>query len=279
MSNWTLVTGYFPIEGNRNPEFYLEQCKSTLELDIEMVIYIDTDLLEKVKKIRTHPKTVFIPMKKEQFDTYKYKDQVISNRKKIKTVDERNKPDTFLLCSSKFQMVRDVIKSNPFESTYFAWIDFAAGQQGGLDQSIIDWIISENRYKISCVAIDYHPAQEVKDIDKWYEGGIGKCYLGCRFITGGKGYWIELYEHVKHEIRYIVNIGYGHQDEQILSRIYVSNPSLFELYYGDYKSTFDNYVRCTTKEYATVNLYIPKCVKDENYDEAIRAIKFLQHNI
>lgn len=141
----TLVTALYDInrdkEGDgRTFDEYLSWFGETLKVKSPMVIFVDKDLEEFVKKHRANLPTKIITQSLEEIPYYFLKDDI------QKILDDKNYQSKIgapqrveckmslynVIIYSKFPWVKKVIEENPFNSEYFMWID--AGLSRFFDQ-------------------------------------------------------------------------------------------------------------------------------------------------
>ena len=133
-TTWTLVTGYFDLTTmsdasdairNRPADHYLANATATLAVDRPLIVFCEPAYLDKLKAIRPshlHEKTRFVVMSFEDFPLTKYRDQLLENRKTNPSPDSRNTASYYLFCMSRYAMLKQAIRENPFGSTHFAWV-------------------------------------------------------------------------------------------------------------------------------------------------------------
>jgi hypothetical protein len=287
----TLVTAYFDLtkmkdastEINKRPsEHYLENSYTTLNLDYDMIIYCETNTVEKIKSIRPerlHSRTKFITCKFEDFninglnfDTYR--DIIIKNRnEKPYHFDNRNTASYYLFCISRYIMLLHAIKENPFNSKHFAWINICIERMGYKNIIHLDEALTNIRDKFSTCYIDYVPESIVRNIPEYYK--YGRCSMCSGFFTGNTEYMTQFCTKLLDKFIQFTNLGYGHADEQLFSAVYFDYPEIFEFYYGDYLQMITNYKYCYENPDITIRLLINKMVGDGKYNISLDSCKFL----
>jgi len=261
LSNWTLVTAYFNLTKffdatkeihARDKNYYLNHAVSTLNLPHNLVIYCDQESLEQIKSIRPKylwDKTVFkvidfdsIRFKKNgnylEDDFQYYRSKILINRIIHPSRDPRNTPSYYLFCMSRYTILKEVIESNPFGSTHYAWINFCIERMGYKNLVHLDEALDVHRDKFSTCYIDYIPPEHVL---KPSFSQISGCSMCSGFFTGNKEYMYKVCDLIEDKFLFFMKEGYGHADEQLYSPVYFENPDLFEHYYGDYQQMITNY--------------------------------------
>ena len=270
-SSFTMVTAYFNLTKcpdatqkikERNQEYYLNHSYGCLSLPYNMVIYCDTDSLQKIQQIRPdylNSKTQYIVCELDDFSfkkngkyldkTFKdYRDIIIENRKqKPYLFDERNTASYYLFCVSRYLMLKDVIDKNPFSSTHFSWINFCIERMGHTNLLRLDHALSIKRNRFSTVYMDHIEENVVKNTRVYFEWGRPSLCSG--FFTGNCEYMYKVCDLIENKFIEYLEQGYGHADEQLMCPVYYENPELFELFYGEYSQMITNYV----------DIYHPTC--------------------
>ena len=87
-----------------------------------------------------------------------YRNKINKNRQeKPYHFDNRNTASYYLFCISRYIMLKEMIELNPFESTYFAWINFCIERMGYTNLIHLDEALSVHRDKFSTCYINYIP--------------------------------------------------------------------------------------------------------------------------
>ena len=178
MENSTIVSCFINLNDglNKSVAWYIEKGKFLLEIDTNLVFFVDENSHPHVFKIRDDLgltyKTHFIITKLEDFPLYKYKENIINNRKgKSIYVNNRNTPNYFILVSSKLEMMKKSIDINPFKSKYFIWIDFGIKGQKYTQKGMIEDILHNIKDKFSCCYIHYRDKNFIKNYPEFYKYG------------------------------------------------------------------------------------------------------------
>jgi hypothetical protein len=263
VSNWTLVTAYFNLTKchdasdeikSRDQAYYISHSISTLSLPHNLVIYCDEDSIGLIRKIRPRyldSKTKYIVCEFDDFrfkkngayleQTFKdYREIVIQNRKeKPYNFDSRNTASYYLFCVSRYAMLKETIEANPFGSTHFCWINFCIERMGFRNLIRLDEGLAANRDKFSTCYIDYVPESLINNVPEYFQ--YGRCNMCSGFFTGNSKYMRKVCDLIEDKFLEYLSMGYGHADEQLYSPVYFQNPSMFELYCGDYQEMITNY--------------------------------------
>jgi hypothetical protein len=248
-SNWTVVTAYFDLTSmsdasssikNRPAAHYLESACSTMAVEQNMVVFCEPNMVETLRALRPerlHSRTKFISMSFEDFPLTKYRSKIIENRKTIRTLDDRNTPSYYLLCMARYAMLKQVIAENPFESSHFAWLNICIERMGVENVKQLSRVFEINRDKFSTCYIDYQRKENyLENVMRF-----GRCSMCSGFFTGNAHYMKTFCDRIEEKFMECVEKGYGHADEQLYSLVYFDDPSIFDVYYGDYTEMITNY--------------------------------------
>ena len=296
-SNWTLVTAYFNLTkcndasaeiNKRDFKYYYNSSVSTLSLPYNLVVYCDNDSYEKIKEMRPSflsEKTKYIIRDFDDFKIIKnnieltesfkdYRKKIITNRvNNPYQFDNRNTASYYLFCMSRYSMLKEVIQTNPFNSTHFAWINFCIERMGYKNLIYLDKALSIKRDKFSTCYIDYIPESLVKNISEYFK--FGRCSMCSGFFTGNKDYMFKVCDLIENKFLEFLERGYGHADEQLYSPVYFENPDLFEHYYGDYQQMITNYTYIHDAPEPPIYNFITNSYKYQDYTKCYEACRFV----
>ena len=105
---------------------------------------------------------------------------------------------------------------------------------------MIEKIVNNIRDKFSCCYIHYRDSKFIKNYKEFYK--FGNCGIAGGVLSGNKNSILKIKELFDAKFIEVVNQGYGHAEEQIITELEADNPDLFEVYYGDYSSIICNYL-------------------------------------
>jgi hypothetical protein len=141
----TLVTALYDIDrgtagDGRQMSSYLQWLQKTLRYNGAMVVFLgSSEHAETVVKLREGQPTIVVVRPLEELEFYKLRGLIRANQKSekwMKCANPRrleNKVDLYVpLVFNKFPLLHDVAAVNPFDSTYFIWVD--AGRRHGFSQ-------------------------------------------------------------------------------------------------------------------------------------------------
>ena len=116
MSKLTCVSGYWKIKNKHNNKFD-DWFKNSLKINCPYVFFGDKESIELIKKYRNDLPTHYIELNIQDFITYKYKDNMITNDLHCPSIELN------LVWNEKIFMMRHALKINYFSSDFFMWID------------------------------------------------------------------------------------------------------------------------------------------------------------
>jgi hypothetical protein len=112
----TCVSGYWKIK-NKHGNKFNDWFKNTLKINCPYVFFGDKESIEIIKKYRNELPTYYIELNIEDFITYKYKDNMITNERHCPSIELN------LIWNEKIFMIQRALKINPYSSDFFMWID------------------------------------------------------------------------------------------------------------------------------------------------------------
>ena len=251
--NWTVVTAYFDLTKMpdasasikaRPSQHYLASAKSTLSTEQNLVVFCEPESLELLQAMRPPwlaSKTKYIPMSFEDFPLTQFRAKIQENRRRNPyAFDDRNTASYYLLCMARYAMLKRILAENPFGSTHFAWLNICIERMGWKNVMTLDNVWTQNREKFSTCYIDYQPEALVRKTAEYFKWG--RCSLCSGFFTGSATYMKAFCDKIEEKFHQMLELGYGHADEQLFSLVFFDNREIFDVYYGDYQEMIVNYV-------------------------------------
>lgn len=236
--NLTLVSCYYDLKSidkieRRSPDDYFEYVLKLLELNVNLVIFIEPKFYDKLLKMCNN-KVKVIPLEFEELYGYQYIDNIKLNLGHNPILNRNDNKDTYnyiALIWSKLDLVMKVIEDNPYKSTHFGWIDF------GLFHTAVppnNDLFNDVPNKIKLMMID-----NIK-VDENYFSTIKPC-CACGLITGRHDNLTLLNEQFNKTITSYLIQGYVSTEEMYFPIIIDKHPDLFDFYYGCYDAILINY--------------------------------------
>lgn len=285
-SPWTFVTAYFnltkcPDASNKIKErdlfYYIENANSTMSINANLVVFCDKESLPFLKSLRpSHlvERTKYLVCDFEDFPLTKYRDKIIQNRiDHPYHFDERNTASYYLFCMARYDMVKTVIRENPFNSTHFAWVNICIERMGYKNLMNFENVMAEMRDKFSTCYIDYIPETLVKNLPEYFL--FGRCSMCSGFFTGNAFYMKKFCDEIEKQFLEYLELGYGHADEQLYSPVFFKNRDIFEFYYGDYGSMITNYDMIRVHQREIVRNFVGNSFRGKEYELCAEAHSLL----
>jgi hypothetical protein len=232
---------------DRSVDDYIAYGKKILESNINKIIFMDEDIIEKLPDLSHTNNTVIIPIKKSDNYLYAYKDQ-ITNFQLNSTHPEKDTLEYMITICGKTEHVRKAIELDPFQSSQFIWVDFGIIhmfkndviklrnalsniQNNSYDNVRIGSIWNPELYDV--MRLNFN-TNIYKDITWYFAGSVfgGNPYALVKFADLMQKQCIKIIEE-KQTLMWEVNIWY---------QVFSENKDLFSLYNCDHNSTIlENY--------------------------------------
>lgn len=274
--NWTVVTAYFDLTRMpdasesikaRPSQHYLASAKSTLSTEQNLVVFCEPESLELLRAMRPPwlaSKTKYISMSFEDFPLTQFRARIQANRRRNPyAFDDRNTASYYLLCMARYAMMKRVLAENPFGSTHFAWLNICIERMGWKNVMTLDDVWTQNRDKFSTCYIDYQPEALVRNTAEYFKWG--RCSLCSGFFTGSATYMNTFCDKIEEKFHQMLELGYGHADEQLYSLVFFENRDIFDVYYGDYQEMIVNYVEPRERPQEPLRLLIAHSFAAKDY--------------
>jgi predicted O-methyltransferase YrrM len=275
---WTLVTGYFDLTvcsdasasiKGRPDTHYLDTANATMAVEQNLVVFCENerirDILESKRPFHLKSKTKYYLLSFEDFPLTKYRGKINRNRQEHPYhFDDRNTASYYLLCMARYEMLKRIMNENPFDSTHFAWINICIERMGYKNIQRLNEGLSLYRNKFSTCYIDYIPKSLVDNLPEYYQWG--RCSMCSGFFTGNKEYMMKFCNAMEKKFLEVLELGYGHADEQLFSIIYFEQPELFEFYFGDYFQMISNYAEIYDAIESPINIFISRSFQNGRID-------------
>jgi len=137
-------------------------------------------------------------------------------------------------------MLKKSTHINPFNTKYFMWIDASISSQKWINNDILNNCLKCLKNNFSICNMFYYNKNYIKNYAQFYE--IGRYGMAGGILSGNIESIINMYILVKNKFLELINLGYGHAEEQIFIELEKEYPNLFDLYYGTYNSVLINYI-------------------------------------
>jgi len=264
----------------RPADFYVKHGISTMSLPYPMIIFCDEETYELTKSLRNQYidpssiSTTYIIKNITEYDLYKDNwDTITSNRQRshgYKDPNNRNTASYCLLTMFKLTALRIGQQQNPYQSKFFAWIDFGCGHVVRHVAEYAPKMIESPNPKVSICYIHYRSHVEIDDMRAYMEHG-GPCGIACTAFTVESEYVSKLYNASMAIFNEMLYKGYGHSEETTLVYCYDRYPELFNIYNGDYYSVLTNYHKPHEDCWSIKQFFIDESIRKGRLDLAKEA--------
>ena len=192
-----------------------------------MVIYLSENLYDHVNQIRADKseKTKIVVI--EEKDMYLYD----SLNKVNKAVEENwppyNKGLYILAVNSRYKYIQDAIDNKYFDTSYFGWIDFSASHIVKIpkDYKFIKNITHNDKIRLAWISRYNRTARTFAYNHQVLGGGV---------FVGHKDIMKEFIKQHDKEFRSMLDIQYCLNDDRLLFYMYMSKPTMFDVYHSTY---------------------------------------------
>ena len=255
--SWTIVTMFFDLAAFENNSIrrtsteYLNLGRETLSLPYDKVIYTEERFVDTCRSMALQAnggKFKIITVDFENIPTWhlynKFKEGFVNNPLK-NGEGHKNTPSYSCLVNAKHDFMYQVINENPFNSSYFCWVDFGLSHIVNFRNVNIDYILDTSPREIRMLQMTTTHLSEIINRKDFYSRLRGK--LGAGFVTGRKDEWLKFIELCKAELEKLLSLGIQGNEEQIWSCVEAENPEIFRHAYGDYDTTLSNYNNVKSK--------------------------------
>ena len=229
-----------------------------LHVPCYLIIYTDPVLAPHIQAIRNDQArlphlTHYVVQEVESLAAFAYRDLVTENRKRYHpTRDERTCAESHLVCCSKFDLVLQSIRLNPFHTSKFGWIDANVGpnfskicRSNYQNHLLLNLLQRASREKFHLQILNvcdkkYNQETHLQEYYSTYQWVV----CGCLFLTGkhvGEHILTDLHAtFVQHTVA-----GYGHGEEMFYLPILERHYDDIHRSYGDYHHLLHNFAEPT----------------------------------
>lgn len=253
--NFTIVTGLWDIgrenlkDFNRSFDHYVESFEKLLSLDFNFCVWIPSDLIPNVKKIRSFDNTKIFVKELKEFKQFEHYNKIREIRRDPLWYSRagwlENSPQCKLdyynpIIMSKFSFLENCAARNPFNSDYFFWLD--GGITNTVNPTFLEKLDSIDKYmntiedKFLMLSFPYESHEEVHGFEakKFSEFCGKKSKYVCRggFFGGTKDSIEKCYPRYKKIMEECFDSGYMGTEENfltILSYRFKEDTARFEL--------------------------------------------------
>jgi len=279
----TLVTFFFNIkdlpdanDSVRPQSFYMKHGRKTLGLPYPMVIFCDMMTYDNIKAIRGDLPTKYIVKSLLDYDFFSHNIEMIRKNREGNTVyiNNRNTASYFILTMFKVVAIKIAKEHNPFNSPYYAWIDFAGGHILKDFDNSMAVITADPNPKVSFCYINFRTTSELASVQAPFVWE-GQCGVVSTCFSVQKEYIDKFYNGTMSIFHEMLLRGVGHAEEQVFTHFWNRNPDLCTIFYGDYPSILVNY-KYPTEDFHLIRwLFIEKAINAGCNTNALECIESL----
>jgi hypothetical protein len=249
---------------------YTKKCFRTLMIDAPFVIFCGPKYAKMFRDIRDifglGEKTQIIEISLADLKIYRTHKQQITDCYKHTVPNPKGTPEFYSVVLSKFEFLRQVIESNPFNTTHVAWIDINlllktfSNSLNYIEDAVFDKlakIAAEPQDKLTCGILNYWDRSYYADIEafsKQYQWIVPACFFTCSNEVGA----IILPKASVKAVE-LIERRFCQGEEQVFAFLIDDNPEYFNLYVSDYQDVINNYYS-TTSNHGYVNWVISKYI-------------------
>ena len=285
MKNFTLVTSYIDLNKyeyrsvKKSREEYLRLSEFVLKLRLNIVFYVEEDLVEYISNKRREynliDKTIIKTIKLEQL---KYHEMIEKLNELSKYYYKFLDKDLYykltgrylLIGWNKFFLIEKIIEENPFNSDYFGWIDFGLMHIANIDpiimeNEIVENVISPNTPLFKIMEINSQSKYVMQNLNEYL-----KIFnvMACGYFTAGKEIMLKVIKLFKEKLEFIIENNTVMIEESIIGIIFAENIELFSIYYGGYSNILCNYQKIRNLDFYIFgnltnlrsNYYLDRCI-------------------
>ena len=263
----TVVTMFFDMKSRsdatdktRPKSFYLDKGRHTLKLNFPMVVFCDSLTYDDIKRIRDESLpnasdiTTYIIKPLSDYDFFKHSRPIIEqNRIESNTyINSKHNPSAVILYLFKIHTVFLAKQLNPYNTPYYAWIDFGGSHIiRGFDTYAPKMLENPNP-KISFCYIHYRSAVELSSVKTSFNKG--QCGVAAGAFTVATEYVDQMFTGMMSIFYEMLSHKTGHGEEQVMTYFYNRYPESCTIYYGDYYSILSNY-HAVREDYSTIKCF------------------------
>jgi hypothetical protein len=267
--NCTLVTACFCLNDAplRSLEETIESSKALLAIPVYLVIFGDSQTIPILKQIRETfgllSITVFNEISVQSIWAFQYKNIVTQNRVHyFPTKDSRTTAESHLLTCNKFDFVLQIMDSNPFKTSRFAWTDCFLGKDTikiceNYEPNILPWILNNitDKFHIQVLNVcdkKYKNPANKKEFYSKYQWVVAGGFFTCSEKLGR-----PILERLKEICTSTTLLGFGHGEEMLYLEVLDEFSDSISRSYGDYGQIWNNFIK-PTKNYHYIYYFILK---------------------
>jgi len=263
---YTIVTAFFDINRDnwnkysRSVDKYFNNAKRIFTLKDNFIVFTQPEFIDRITKL-CPTNTVIIPLNITDLYWYKHYNVIssIMNSPKFKNwlvnpnCPEVTQPLYDIIMYNKTKFVKQAIESNPFNSSHFVWLDFGIHDNMFTDDMLNTKLLPNGvDDKIHFLCRNY-PSQSDLDINTFFKSNTNK-FAGTMF-SGSREYMLKFDQLLEADILDAFAQGVVDCDQSFFSNVYLKNPDIFVLHFGDWPELIKNYYGLTQNRFQVEYMY------------------------
>lgn len=248
MSTPTVVCCLYTIQFTA--DVYLARCERLWSIPFPLVLFTDDPAVVNVAQTR-RPDALVIYRPRTELPMWKYKEAVERNREVYwPTAGPKNGVEIHLIWLSKFDFVREVLHTNPFNSSHVLYIDVDVFAKRPWDS---DQLSSDEGFRMFCQlgtqlrdkvqfqVMNYFPDSLFHDLREFY--------ARYRFVASGMMVSYPVSPIGMNSITFLCDLGralidqgFGNGEEHLLAWLLIDHPDWCIISMGDYQDLFFNWI-------------------------------------
>lgn len=280
----TLVSCFYPLQGNKSSKNYLELAEPLMNCSLPLIFFSDNHkVIEWVNKKRGTNPTFLHLVSMDDISFFDDK-ELLEDRMKEYTIFNRNlEKDTtpyILLQLAKMDFIQRALDINPFKSSFFFWIDF--GIQHCTQATPEEWKEMEKDLELCCTNhpdkihhLKICPVQKPKN-ETWKVFFQHIYHHVAGGLFGGSIDSLEFYtREFKKLWNEILEEGWFQLDEAIFTILTETFPEKFRFWYGDYDGIIRN-IQVSRSSFPLIFKNIQYYLDSRNYNEADKLLSTIE---
>ena len=257
MNNYTIITAFFDIgrenwsHYTRSVDKYLQNAKRMLSLQDDMIVFIEPKFVDFVKENRQNNKnkTTIIPINITDLYWYKYLNTIqnIMDSSEFKNnlinpkCPEVSNALYDIIMFSKTMLITLTIQNNMSIHNHYVWLDFGIHDNMFKDNMINTKLLNNGiNDKIKFLCREYPKTTDL-NLHSFFKSNSNR-FAGTMF-SGHKNNLLKFNELLHTDILNALNNNVIDCDQNFFSNVYIKNPHMFDLYFGDWSELITNYYK------------------------------------
>ena len=217
----TIVSGYWNVKGKHLSKTFELWFKNSLSINCPYIFFGDKESIDIVKKYRLNLPTIFVELNITEFETYKYKNNLIHHDIHCPSVE------VLLIWNEKIFLLQRAKNMNPYNTSFFMWVDagiclYRENPPPSIPFPDNQKLILLPTDKFIFTSSDFPIFEKYKVHDNnYYHYVSGNFMLHSNFID------TFAYIYKKYVDKYLSQSNWVNSEQKILTHIFNEHPDLF----------------------------------------------------